>query len=384
MQKKKIQLFILAFMFPILLIIILSIFFKISAEKVMMFGDMQTQYTGFYSYLRQVLLGKESILYSFSSGLGSNFLMDYYYYLSSPLNIIILLIPNIFKATFIILLIKIGFSSLTMSIYLKRNYSLSNYWILLLSICYSLMAFSISFYINLMWFDAIILMPLVVMSIENYIKQDISYEYIIIMVLLIFSNYYISFACLIFNFIYFISSLPQSQENIKKKIFRFLKMNILVFLICSIVIIPAFINVLHLAKTRSIDYLELTTLTDRVIAYFNVILQLFPLSTTNYNFSYANVPNIYCSLLIPIIVILFYLKRNKILKKERKVTFLVLLIFILSFSTNIVSLIFSGFSHTFGYYYRFSFLFSLYMIVLCARYLEKNNFFNIKLTKKYL
>ena len=52
-------------------------------------GDANEQYIIFFKYLKRALDGDVSLFYSFSSGLGGNFLSTYYYYLSSPINFLI-------------------------------------------------------------------------------------------------------------------------------------------------------------------------------------------------------------------------------------------------------------------------------------------------------
>ena len=57
-------------------------------------GDLNQQYLSFFSYYRHALLGKESILYSFSNGLGGNMIGNWAYYLMSPFNLLLLLVSN--------------------------------------------------------------------------------------------------------------------------------------------------------------------------------------------------------------------------------------------------------------------------------------------------
>ena len=378
MKKKKVFLSIFIFILPIILALISFILLNKPIERLVSIGDFSGQYIGLFSNFQQILKGKESILYSFSSGLGSNFLMDYYYYLSSPFNILLLFCSkqNLINMIAIIILLKFGFSSISMSVYLKKKFNISSIWLILLSCCYALNGYFISFYSNLMWLDAIVLMPLLLLSVDEYLKVNKKFKYMLFASLLIISNYYIAYMCILFSFIYFLSKII-FLKNRCKKIFKFALINFIVILICSFVLLPVYINVLNLSSNRGIDYLQLFSFKDEIKMIANIFIQLLPFSTTNFDFAINYIPNIYCTIFV-FLLCTFYFRSKNIDKKEKISSLFVISVFIISFLTNIGNYILNCFSHPFGYYFRFSFMLSLYMIIIAAKYLEKNNINYIK------
>lgn len=58
-------------------------------ENLLVYNDMQYQYTDFFLWFSNVLHGKDSLIYSFHSGLGGSTLALFAYYLASPLNLLV-------------------------------------------------------------------------------------------------------------------------------------------------------------------------------------------------------------------------------------------------------------------------------------------------------
>ena len=132
--KKRYLLPIIAFIIPVLLFLTYVVVNEIINADGFFFGgenflmaDMSSQYNSMYSYLRDVLHGNGSLLYSFSKGLGGNMMSTIGYYLSSPLNIIFFFASKttIPLFIFILLLIKIGLCGSFMFLYLRQKFKSS-------------------------------------------------------------------------------------------------------------------------------------------------------------------------------------------------------------------------------------------------------------------
>ena len=72
--------------------------------------DSLHQYLPFYTDFHEKLVSGDSLLYSFSAGLGYNFWATWAYYLASPLNFLIALVPtaNVCDFMDLMILLKIG------------------------------------------------------------------------------------------------------------------------------------------------------------------------------------------------------------------------------------------------------------------------------------
>ena len=73
-----------------------------------LFGDAVTQYTSLFSYFKDVLDGKSSLIYSFSKNLGGSMISTYAYYLSSPINLLIKFFDKSHISLFFVILILCG------------------------------------------------------------------------------------------------------------------------------------------------------------------------------------------------------------------------------------------------------------------------------------
>lgn len=88
----------------ITLLIILCIYalsgFAPFGTKTLAVMDANIQYIDFFSYLKDVIAGKNSITYSFGKTLGGSNVAVFSYYLSSPFNLLLLFFSNANLYTF--------------------------------------------------------------------------------------------------------------------------------------------------------------------------------------------------------------------------------------------------------------------------------------------
>ena len=112
---------------------------------------------------------------------------------------------------------------------------------------YAFIGYNLAYFINIMWFDAVLLLPIVVLGIEQ-LKNKKYYTYIIALTLSIISNFYIGFSVCIFSALYmlydfFRVSKKERQETFSKNFIRFLT--------CSLIAVRL-INVCNFANDKYI------------------------------------------------------------------------------------------------------------------------------------
>lgn len=85
--------------------------------------DGVLQYVGFHGWFHQVLTGEDSLVYSFSKGLGGGTFALYAYYLSSPLALMAAFVrpEHMAQALTLIMVAKICLASLTCAVYLTSR-----------------------------------------------------------------------------------------------------------------------------------------------------------------------------------------------------------------------------------------------------------------------
>ena len=219
MKNKKIFSYFLAFIIPMLIMVLLYMIVGIYpfGSKTVLTVDLQNQYVEFFSAFKDIVQNGGNIFYSFSKTLGGNMYGLICYYLLSPFNIILLLFSkaNIIDAVFLINVLKIGFCGLTSFIYFDKTFKYKTNVSFMFSICYSLMAYNIVYSQNIMWLDGVIWLPIVFLGIDKLLNKK-PILFFISLTISIFSNYYIGYMTCIASLIYFIYKLQLQIFNKKR------------------------------------------------------------------------------------------------------------------------------------------------------------------------
>lgn len=87
--------------------------------------DAYLQYMDFFAFLKDVLTGANAISYTFSSNLGSSYIGQFAYYLSSPFNVLLLFFSkgNLYSFYDLITALKMGLAASTFSYYAVKRFS---------------------------------------------------------------------------------------------------------------------------------------------------------------------------------------------------------------------------------------------------------------------
>lgn len=296
-----------------------------------MLADMASQYNSLYNYIHDVLVGNDSIFYSFSKGLGGNMASTFGYYLASPFNILYMFVSKVDTPfmTFIILLIKFGLCSLFMNMFLNHKYK-PKFTNLIFSVSYALMGFTTVYYFNNMWFDVIYMVPLVMIGINKLIDGNIPF-YIITLALSIIFNFYMAYMLCIFCVIYFLYELFckykfKEFKKYKNIIFRFILSSILAAGISAFILIPSVINLSHVMRFE-LDKNLLNVNAEQIYKTFlnNVFSKTYLGTHNTTSVLGRNRPVIYVSLFCFALSFLYFF--NKKIKIKEKVLSLIVIIF---------------------------------------------------------
>ena len=358
---------ILTFIVPILIMLISCIVNKTYpfGKEILPKYDGYYQYAGFTSYYKNVLLGKESLFYSFKGLLGYNFYATSIYYMFNPTNLLCIFSTseNILEYYTFIILLRIGLSGFTMCKYLKYKFkNQSNLRYIIFSISYALMAYNVCYFFNYMYFDTVVLFPIVVLGLDKLIYERKNRLYIISLTLSIISNFYIGYMVCIFSLLYFIYNIViyKLDKNIIKD---FIISSLLSGFMCMIIIIP---EASELLKGKALLYTSSKTEYFKFnMNFLNIFYKFLPGSTSNYDLKYGMV-NIYVSLFVIILVIKYFFNK-KISKKERITTLIFILFFLLSISFNLLDFAWQLFQRPIWYPNRYIFTFSFFLITIAMK-----------------
>ena len=136
--------------------------------------DLFHQYGPLFAELYDRLTDFKNMLYSWNTGGGGSFLGNYYNYLSSPVGGLIVLLAgheNVPEAIGVMVLVKNALSASVFAYFLKKSFGRNDFSIAAFGLLYSFSAFFIAYYWNIMWIDAMYLLPLVVLGIQNIINK---------------------------------------------------------------------------------------------------------------------------------------------------------------------------------------------------------------------
>ena len=339
------------------LFIILFIYFCHSiipfGEKTIYRMDLYHQYGPLMTELYDRITSGESLKYSWNSGLGSSFIGNFFNYLSSPLSIIVLFFghENTFEAIATMIAIKSILSSMAMAYYLKKSQNSNSPILIAFGIMYAFSGYFIAYYWNVMWIDAMYLLPFIILGIEQIINSGKCKTYIIALTLSIFSNYYIGFMLCIFSCVYFLYYYYCSLDNFDKrhKILKykedkgnriqnsfFLNSGIrfaLSSFAAALILCGMLIPVAYVLSSSSATSGESI---NKISSYFNIFdffaNHLASLKPTIRSSGEDVLPNVYCGLLTIILIPVFFLsKRISLKEKVASITLIIFMFFSIHF-----------------------------------------------------
>lgn len=358
---EKNLIYLLSFFLPVLIMLLIFIVRKIYpfGEESFLHIDMYHQYFPFLSEFFHKLKEGESLFYSWNTGIGSNFLALYVYYLASPLNWLAVLVPESLLIEFMsyLVVLKIGVCGFTFSYYLKKHFNSSSLSIVFFAVFYALSGYMAAYNWNVMWLDCILLAPLIILGLERMIQTGKYKLYCITLALAILSNYYICIMICIYLVLYFLVLLI-SAPNKKRALWQFALYSLLAGGMAAVLLIPE-IAALHYTEFSNFDF------PNKLTSYFPVI-DMFARQAMNVTVETGlnHWPNIYCGVAIFLLLPLYAICK-KVPLKEKAPRLILLGFLLLSFSTNMLNFIWHGLNYPDSLPARQSFLYILLLLTLC-------------------
>lgn len=335
-------------------------------DKTVLIIDSLHQYLPFYTDMHNQLTKGGSLLYSFSGGLGYNFWSTYAYYLASPLNFLMVLVPtaNVCDFMDLMILLKIGLCGGCFSWYLHRRDARSVFLPAAFGVVFALSNFVIGYYFNLMWLDSIAVLPLIMFGIERITEGKSGKLFCLSLFYGLWCNYYIGFMLCIFSCLYFlvcwISRKKITWGGVWRSCLNFGWHALLAGGMASLVLVPAFLG---LSTSESMEGNTFPT----VIKFYTSFVDMMKnhmafLEPVNISNSQVGL-NVYCGTFTVLLGIL-YLFDSKIRLRERLAHYGVCAFLLLSFSFNILNYIWHGFHVQNGLPNRFAFLYIAVLLVM--------------------
>ncbi len=163
--------------------------------------DMRQQCIPLLDDLKDILDGKESVLFNMKNASGMNFWGVFCFFISSPINMLVKFVPKNELHRFMNILVTLKLSLCAFSSCLYFHYchrKMSKLERIILSVVYAFCGYGMLYYQNHMWLDMMFLLPLLMISIEILFKKGNNIPYIIFISLMMYNNFYIFFMVAIY------------------------------------------------------------------------------------------------------------------------------------------------------------------------------------------
>ena len=352
----------------------------------MLYSDMYHQYYPFFVEFRNAIRSGDGLLYTWSVGMGMDYLGLIAYYLASPLNLLSVLVPEGWLLEFFSLLvpIKLGFAGLFFAIFLKKLFDKDDLSISIFGGFYGLCAWALGFQWNIMWLDTFALLPLVALGTVYLLRDKKFILYTLTLFLSIYANYYIGlFTCIFVFLLFFVYQICRwgGWKKCFLDLCRIALFSALAIGMTAILELPA---LAALQPTQS-SVNKFPTGFRLNIADSNTILGLFDAmrqvagnmgGSIKPNFK-EGLPNVYCGI-ISVFLMFLYLMAKDIKLRDKVCAVCLLLFFNVSFIIRQLDYIWHGFHFTNMIPYRFSFLYSFVVLYMAYRAWLMRRKFSVK------
>lgn len=339
------------------------------------FGDLQIIrhdfYFQYYPFIRELytkMTEGTSLFWSWNIGLGVNFLSMYFYYLSSPLNLLIGIVPlaHLREVVSLFVLIRIGLAGLFCAYMLRALFGRADFSLIFFSACYALCGFVTAYYTNTMWLDSVALLPLVVLGTVRLLREKRFLLYTVTLFLAIWCNFLIGLYICIFTVLVFICvcALDRvSPAEFGRRLLRIAAYSLLAIGMTAALSIPTVLTLQNGYRTIN-TFPESNEWFD---SFVHVIGNLAPMVDAT---PIKGLPNVYSGLL-PVMLLACFVTVKKIRPVEKILGVAIVVFLLVSGNSTQLYYIWNAFNTTFSFPFRISFLLSFTLAVIAFRTLQQ-------------
>lgn len=362
----SIAMHILSFILPACLLLTAYAIFGIYpfGNKSLLITDMSQIYVDFHSWIYDVLTGKDGLFFTWRAGMGMNMTGVVAFYLASPFSFLVLIFgkANITEAILFITILKVACCGLTFHIYAGRVLKCNGISGLFFSVMYALMSYVVVYALNIMWLDGVILLPIILLSLHIQLERGKMMPLVASLTVMFIAQFYIAYMIGLFTVFYFLAAYltgaPEQRTQFFKKAGRFLLSAALAAGIACFLLLPTYLSL------KYVNQYILTTNSGAVtLGPFQFLSKAL---YDSYDTITYGLPNIYCGMLALLLLPLYFVNTG-ISRREKICSAGVLAVLLVSMTFWPLNLIWHGGDEPTWFPYRFSFLFSFYVLVLAVK-----------------
>ena len=361
--------------------------------------DLYHQYGPLFAELYERVTNLDSLLYSWTSGLGSSFTGNYLNYLASPIGDLIMLIAghdNMPEAIAVMVLIKAAMSAATFTYFINNYFGRRDMSSCAFSVLYAFCGFFVAYYWNIMWLNGMVLFPLVVFGIVKIIEGKTPWLYLAALTMSMLSSYYMAYMICLLSVIWFLvyffghysfeSVMTEYDLKLTKRAYnslsgsdkskltrrnlynnrffhtgvKFAASSFLAFGLSAAALIPLYFVLKSCSATGNsfpADYKSYFTIFDFLANHLAGVTPTIRSSGEDV------LPNIYSGVL-PLLLLPIYLFSEKIKFRQKVASVCLLAVFYFSFNINYLNFIWHGFHFPNDLPYRFSFAYTFFLLFM--------------------
>lgn len=335
-------------------------------DRSILWSDLYHQYAPFLKELRDKLLHGDSLFYSWSTGLGKDFLVQAAYYTASPLDLLALCFPGerLSEAVALLITLKTALCGMSFSGYLRKRFQKNDISVIVFGLLYAFSGFVTCYYWNIMWLDTVILFPVVVLATHQFLERKKPVLLYVSLTLTIWVNFYLAAMVFAFLTLYvFIQLMTEHQgkaqlSQILRPLLCFVLVAGLSVLSCAVILLPV---ILALAGREAG-----TPVSSSPSLYPNIFQLLdahFAGARPSVLSGIDDMPNIYSGVLAMVLLPVYLWNRN-IPRREKILKSAFLLFMLLCCVFNWLVYVVHGFQFPRSLPHRFVFMYSFFLLVL--------------------
>lgn len=329
------------------------------------FTDTMDQMSAMQIMLARHIFRGESIFYSWETSFGQNTSLLYAFCAYSPFTVLFAVIPDIYIATIIGILLKIALSAMLFHLFIQYGLGWHGSYVVFFSVCYGLCGYQYEYMLSSNLLDALYLLPLVMLALmhairkSNFVVLCLAYSCSFII------QFYCGFLIGLFSAIAMIGYLiiRDGHNFLRKNLKFFLKYfysSAVAILLSMILLMPAISFFMSSTGFNSIMNRASIKPWDIIYAFY------FGRSTS----ITTDIPYLYCG--IPVLLLLpLYFCEKRIELREKIVMALAVASLPVSLYSSYIYFFLHAFNRPDGFTVRYAFVYIFIFVVIAIRCYSK-------------
>ena len=272
--------------------------------------DMNQQGIPLLMDFKDMLSGKDNLLFSISNAGGMSFYGVFCFFISNPFSLLSVFVPKeeIIYFVNIMVILKLTLCSFTAAIYFRFCKKTTSRTITVsLSLMYALCGYGMLFYQNIMWLDVMYLFPVLMFGLEKLTKERKGTLFIISLSAIMIMNFYLCYMVVMFILLYMtIFFISERQSEYRREVcVKFLYGSVLTAMMTAVIWLPSLIQVMSSGRLGSVSD---TINSANFLSHYETVL-----------------PLLFCTGFIFVVPLMQVLSREKKTKEHRRNLLLFLL-----------------------------------------------------------